>query len=92
MDAAFHRYRNRRDTKAHTLGGLNVGQILGCRPARNSDQNKQLTGYEPLLTAPGLNEVQTTKLNAFIRTNPAEAMSWLSPRQRAFLEQKAAVK
>ncbi|MEM1107904.1 MAG: VPGUxxT family thioredoxin-like (seleno)protein, type 2 [Planctomycetota bacterium] len=70
------------------LGGLAVGELRGYREARASDQNRQLTGYETLLTAPGLTEMQTTKLNAFIRTNPAEALSWLSPRQAEFIKKE----
>lgn len=71
---------------AAQVAGVPAGQLdNGYRKARRSDQMRQLTGYESILELPGLNEMQKTKVNAFIRSDAAEAMTWLSPRQRAAL-------
>ncbi|MEM7146351.1 MAG: VPGUxxT family thioredoxin-like (seleno)protein, type 2 [Verrucomicrobiota bacterium] len=54
------------------------------RPAKASDQKRQLPGT-PFAGLPSLNPIQLTKLNAFARTNPQKAQSWLSPSQRRSL-------
>ena len=53
------------------------------RPAKASDQKKQLGGtpFAKLELTPG----QATKVNAFARTNPKKAASFLTPKQRAEL-------
>lgn len=54
------------------------------KPAKDSDQARQLQGL-PLKSISGLTELQLTKLNAFLRSDPDKAQAWLSPRQRAIL-------
>lgn len=58
--------------------------LKGYRPARESDQKRQLQGtaFEKL---PGLTPYQRTKLNAFARSDPSRAKTFLSPRQAAAL-------
>lgn len=53
------------------------------RAARASDQKRQIRGttWERLNLSP----TQATKLNALARRNPDDAVSWLSPRQKALL-------
>lgn len=58
----------------------------GYRVAPTSDQMRQMSGYEELLELPGLTEMQKTKLNALIRSDREQAMTWLSPRPRAALQ------
>ncbi len=66
---------------AATLG-LGEGAPLdrSYRPAPASDQKKQLEGtpFARLQLTPE----QATKVNAFVRQNPAKALEWLSPAQR----------
>lgn len=62
------------------------GQALkGYRPARESDQKRQLQGTR-FDKIPNLTAYQKTKLNAFARRNPRKAKTFLTPRQRALIE------
>ena len=49
-----------------------------------------MTGYETIMDLPNLTEMQKTKLNAFIRSEPDKALAWLSPRQQQTLLEKRA--
>lgn len=66
-----------------TIAGVTVGAPLDhtYRAAPASDQKKQLEGtpYARLKLTPE----QATKVNAFARSNPAKAIEWLAPAQRA---------
>ncbi len=59
---------------------LKVGPLVDYRPAKLSDQKKQISGIS--LQKLKLSEAQATKLNALARTDPHAALQWLSPRQR----------
>ncbi len=62
-----------------TLPG--AGKLTSAyRPAPRGDQKKQLqhTAYEKLVLTPE----QSTKINAFARTNPAKAMEYPTPSQK----------
>ncbi len=61
--------------------GLQIGTISGYRAAPADDQKKQIPGtaVEKL----GLTGAQATKVNAWIRTDPAKALGWLTESQRA---------
>jgi hypothetical protein len=65
-----------------SLAGVTLGAPLdeGYRTAPASDQKKQLAGtpYEELNLSPE----QATKVNAFVRVNPAKAREWLTVPQR----------
>ncbi len=70
-----------KDTQVASRSRLDVGALPGSyRIARTSDQKRQLNGtnYQKMKLSP----VQATKVNAFVRTNPNMALSWLSPRQQ----------
>lgn len=54
------------------------------KKAKASDQSRQIRNID-LDSIPGLTELQLTKLNALLRTEPKQAMSWLSPRQQQAL-------
>ncbi len=54
--------------------------LSGYRPARQSDQKKQLQGTR-FDKVRNLTAYQKTKINAFARTNPGQAAKYLSPRQ-----------
>jgi hypothetical protein len=56
------------------------------RKARASDQKKQIARSKVVAKLPGLTAMQQTKLNAFAGADRAEALSWLSPRQREALK------
>ena len=58
--------------------------LKGYRTARESDQKRQLQGTK-FAKIKGLTPFQKTKLNAFARTNPARAKSYLTPEQQAQL-------
>lgn len=49
------------------------------RPAAAHDQKRQLTGTK--LTKLTLSPMQATKINALVRTDTSNALSWLSPQQ-----------
>ena len=51
------------------------------RKARASDQRRQLQGTA--FAKLDLNATQATKVNAWCRVDPAKALAWLSPKQRA---------
>jgi len=73
-------------SKSPFISNLPVGQLTtDYRAARASDQNRQMIGYESVLNLQSLTEMQTTKVNAYIRSNPQKALAWLSPRQRETL-------
>lgn len=59
--------------------------LKGYRPARESDQKRQLQGTA-FANLPGLTAYQRTKLNAFARTDRNRAKTFLSPRQAAALK------
>lgn len=61
--------------------GLNVEPLAGYRAAPASDQKKQLQGTAAAKL--GLADAQATKVNAWIRTDPAKAIQFLTPAQRA---------
>ena len=63
---------------------LRIGTISGYRTAPAADQKKQIPGtaVEKL----GLTGAQATKVNAWIRTDPAKALGWLTASQRARLQ------
>lgn len=58
--------------------------LKGYRPARESDQKRQLQG-SAFAKLPGLSAYQRTKLNAFVRTDSKRAEQFLTPRQRKSL-------
>ena len=62
---------------------LKVGTISGYRAAPASDQKKQLggTAAEKLMLSPA----QATKVNAWIRSDAAKALNFLTPSQQARL-------
>lgn len=62
-------------------GGLNVEALAGYRAAPASDQKKQLQGTAA--TKLNLVGAQATKVNAWIRNEPAKALQFLTPAQRA---------
>ncbi|MGH8093247.1 MAG: hypothetical protein ACREIF_07235 [Chthoniobacterales bacterium] len=68
-----------------TIGGVTIGEPLDrtYHTAPASDQKKQLEGtpYAGLKLTPE----QATKVNAFVRVNPARAKEWLTASQRAKL-------
>ena len=67
---------------------FSTGQLdQNYRKAKSSDQKKQISRWEGLTKIPGLTEMQKTKINAFITISTAQALSWLSPRQRKALAQ-----
>lgn len=67
---------------AKEIGRVTVGRPgSGFRPADSSDQKKQLQGTA-FANLP-LSPMQATKVNAFARTDPKKALTWLSPSQRA---------
>ena len=71
------------------VGDLPTGRLThSYRPARASDQSRQMLGYEALTQLPGLTKMQQTKLNAFIRSDPGKALAWLSPRQQAAVQKQ----
>ena len=57
----------------------------GYRKARESDQKKQIARWNALRNVAGLTPMQLTKINAFAASGQAEALKWLSPRQRSIL-------
>ena len=67
------------------IAGVAIGAPLdrSYRTAPASDQKKQLEGtpYARLKLTPE----QATKINAFVRVNPAKAREWLTAPQRAAL-------
>lgn len=82
LDCAHQVYvSNKKDQAVLEKSRLKVGVIDGYRPAKQSDQKKQIYGSR--LENLNLSEVQATKINAFARTDHATALQWLSPRQRA---------
>lgn len=65
-----------------SLAGVTIGAPLDrtYRTAIASDQKKQLEGTT--FAGLKLNPEQATKINAFVRVNPAKAREWLAPAQR----------
>ena len=69
------------------LEGFEVGVLgRGYSTARASDQKRQLKSWDAVREVPDLLPVQLTKLNALAPSSRAEAVAWLSPRQRAALD------
>ena len=70
--------------KSASDAGLNVTSLADYRAAPVSDQKKQLQGT----AAAKLKLVgsQATKVNAWIRTDPAKALQFLTPAQRAQIQ------
>ncbi len=62
--------------------GMAAGSPLdgSYRAAPASDQKKQIEGTP--FTHLQLSADQATKVNAFVRENPAKALEWLTPKQR----------
>ena len=63
---------------------LTVGTLAGYRAAPAGDQQKQLSGTAA--AALHLTGAQATKVNAFLRTDPARALTFLTPSQQARLK------
>jgi len=63
---------------------LKIGTISGYRTAPVSDQKKQIGGTPAEKLT--LSRAQATKVNAWIRTDPAKAQSFLTKSQRALLK------
>ena len=63
--------------------GLHAEALSGYRAAPASDQKKQLPGTA--MAKLDLSGAQATKVNAWIRTEPAKALPFLTPVQRAQL-------
>ncbi len=61
--------------------GLKVEALAGYRAAPASDQKKQLQGTGAARL--NLGAAQATKVNAWIRAEPAKALQYLTPAQRA---------
>ncbi len=74
------------DAGAGMQAGVAAGSPLdgSYRAAPASDQKKQIEGtpFERLK----LDAAQATKVNAFVRQNPAKALEWLTPAQREQLK------
>ena len=71
---------------AKSLSGFSTGSLdSGYRKARPADQKKQVERWHALRKLPGLTVMQLTKLNALAASNRAQALEWLSPRQRQAL-------
>lgn len=65
--------------------GLPDGPLTDAyRIAPRSDQKRQIPGT--VFSQLDLSPVQLTKVNAFARSEPENALKWLSPRQREVLE------
>lgn len=62
-------------------GGLKAEALTGYKPAPASDQKKQLPGTAAAKL--NLGGAQATKVNAWIRTEPAKVLPFLTPEQRA---------
>ena len=62
---------------------LKIGTLSGYRTAPKDDQKKQISGtaVEKLTLTPA----QATKVNAWIRTDPAKALAFLTKSQQAQL-------
>ncbi len=73
------------EAKGANIEGVKLGAPLDgtYRAAPASDQKKQLEGT-PFARLP-LTPEQATKVNAFVRVNPARAREWLAPSQRSQL-------
>ena len=63
---------------------LKIQTLAGYRRAPDSDQKRQIQGT-PLATL-SLRGIQATKVNSWIRTDRAKALSLLSPRQRSAIQ------
>ena len=67
------------------IAGVTIGAPLdrNYRPAPASDQKKQIAGtpFAQLKLTPE----EATKVNAFLRVNPAKALEWVPAAQRASL-------
>ncbi|OYW76525.1 MAG: hypothetical protein B7Z37_08360 [Verrucomicrobia bacterium 12-59-8] len=72
------------DLASATTSRLRVGKISGYRTAPADDQKKQLggTAAEKLTLSPA----QATKVNAWIRTDPAKALNFLTSSQQVQLK------
>jgi hypothetical protein len=65
------------------VAGPQGGSIPGYRAAPASDQKKQISGTRAASLK--LSPAQSTKVNAWIRTDLRKAVEWLSPSQRRAL-------
>jgi len=73
-------------SEASSLVGFDTEPLDGrYRKAKASDQKKQIERMKDLLGVPGLTDAQKTKLNALSVVQGANALEWLSPRQRQAL-------
>ena len=81
FDCARSVYTNNKDDQnVASKSKLTHGALTKAyRPAEKSDQKRQLSGTR--FAGLELSPVQATKINAFARSDPDKAMSWLSPRQ-----------
>lgn len=69
------------------VAALPTGRLTSAyRTAKQADQKRQIARWYALRKVPALNPMQLSKLNAFAPRDREQALSWLSPRQRAMLE------
>lgn len=79
--------------RIYTTDGVNptalpAGRLTEAyRAAPASDQKRQLIRQPQWRNVPALNAMQLTKINAFAPRGADAALQWLSPRQRAVLDQ-----
>ncbi|MEL6894738.1 MAG: VPGUxxT family thioredoxin-like (seleno)protein, type 2 [Planctomycetota bacterium] len=74
-----------------SIAGLPGGKLDDSyRVAKSSDQKYQLHRWKALQAVKGLTPMQLTKLNAIAPDSIANAVQWLSPRQREQLKMAAA--
>lgn len=74
--------------EAEALEGFTTGPLTSSyRPAKPSDQKRQLSQWKALDRVTGLTPMQLTRLNALAPVDRKLALEWLSPRQRAQLRQ-----
>jgi hypothetical protein len=56
-------------------------RLENYRPAKDSDQKKQLDNWPEIRKISGLTAMQATKINSLAPDNRTSALQWLSPRQ-----------
>ena len=79
--------------KMYTPDGRSLGRLASgkldksYRSAKASDQKRQLSRQPIIRSIPAVNATQLTKLNSLLPRNRQEAFAWLSPSQKAWLNQ-----
>lgn len=72
-----------------SLAGLRGGVLnQSYRRASASDQKRQISNWPAISQVPGINAMQITKINSLAPKSESNALQWLSPRQRAFLDNR----